>query len=68
MTSTTILNRTEIVNRVKFDPDNAEHVESFKNFVKTGNWGNIQFFEEFPFTTVPATVTHRYLCKVLDIA
>lgn len=57
----TILSRTKLVNREVFDPKNKEHIKSFKCFVDTGNWGDIQFFEEAPFTTVPDTVTHKYL-------
>jgi hypothetical protein len=54
-----ILNRA-FVTRAYFDPTNAEHLESLKSFVRTGNWGSIQFHAELPYVEVPATVLMKY--------
>ena len=48
------------VNRQHFDPTNPEHLESLKTFVKTGNWGKVQFFCEYPFSDVPMTVLMKF--------
>lgn len=46
--------------REYFDPKNAAHVASLKIFIKTGNWGEIQFFPEQPYENVPTTVLMKY--------
>lgn len=38
-----------------FDPGNEAHRESLKHFVKTGTWGMIKFYTEFPYSDVPMT-------------
>jgi hypothetical protein len=61
MSPATILNRTKLVNREVFDPSKRDHVLSLMKFIETGNWGSVQFFEETPYTDVPATVMNKYL-------
>lgn len=56
-----VLSNANLVRREHFDASNAEHVASFRHFVTTGSWGEIQFHAELPYTTVPATVTQKYL-------
>lgn len=56
--------RTE---RVFFDPTNNEHLESFKLFLRTGNWGKVQFYPELPYLEVPATVQTKYALHSLGV-
>ena len=56
-----VLSNANLVRREHFDASNTEHVASFRHFVTTGSWGEIQFHAEMPYTTVPATVTQKYL-------
>ena len=44
------------INRVLFDPANPAHLKSFESFLRTGNWGEIQFIAEPPYTDVPMYV------------
>ena len=55
----TVLRRAS-VNRAFFDPTNKKHLESFDTFLKTGNWGSVQFFCEQPYTDVPMTVLMKF--------
>ena len=50
------------VRRENFDPKNKEHIESFKKYMSTGNWGKVQFYVESNYVTVPETVLSKY-CK-----
>ena len=64
------LNRSTILrhtnpNRTTFDPHNGEHLESLRQFIKTGNWGSVMFHCEFPFTDVPTTVLMKYTGAML---
>lgn len=43
-----------------FDPKNKKHRESFKKFLTTGGWGDIHFFAELPYVTVPETVMRKF--------
>jgi hypothetical protein len=52
--------RRASVNRTSFDPSKESHLESFRIFLRTGNWGEIQFYCEHPFTDVPMTVLMKY--------
>lgn len=52
--------REPLINRAKFDPTNPTHLESFKIFLRTGNWGDIQFYSELPYIEVPMTVLMKY--------
>ena len=49
-----------LINRQKFDPTNDSHLASFEVFMRTGNWGDIQFFTELPYNEVPMTVLMKY--------
>lgn len=62
-----ILRRAHLVKREIFDPTNKEHVESFKIFLRTGNWGDVQFWPEVPYTEAPATVMAKYARFVLNV-
>lgn len=50
-----------------FDPKNATHLASLKQFVKTGNWGNVQFHAELPYVEVPMTVLMKYAAYTLKV-
>ncbi len=63
----TVLHSREMIRREFFDPKNEQHVESMKAFVRTGNWGNVQFFCEHPYTDVPTTVFMHYLEHHLNV-
>ena len=59
LSNSTVLRRAG-VSRQFFDPTNTEHRESLAKFVKTGNWGNTQFYCETPFSDVPMTVLMKF--------
>ena len=46
--------------RVAFDPTNPEHCKSLKKFLETGNWGNVMFYPEYPYTDVPTYVLAKF--------
>lgn len=48
------------VRREFFDPTNQAHLSSLEHFVRTGNWGDVQFYCEHPFTDVPMTVLMKF--------
>lgn len=52
--------RKASVNRTFFDATSDAHLESFRVFLRTGNWGNVQFYCEHPYTDVPMTVLMKY--------
>ena len=52
--------RKASINRTSFDPSLESHLESFRIFLRTGNWGDVQFYCEHPFTDVPMTVLMKY--------
>ena len=52
--------KKSLVTREFFDPKNKKHRESFKKFLTTGGWGDIHFFPELPFVTVPETVMRKF--------
>lgn len=58
--SPNIISTLSRVNRVTFDPSKKAHLESVKTFMETGNWGDIQFFCEYPYTDVPMTVLTKF--------
>ena len=62
-----ILRRHRLVNRQFFDPTNEEHVDSLKVFLRTGNWGDIQFHDELPYIDVPMTVMMKYMRHQLNV-
>jgi hypothetical protein len=53
------------VRREEFNPKLKDHLKSYQNFLKTGNWGEVQFFCEFPYVTVPETVSRKFACHTL---
>lgn len=63
-----VLRRARLVRREIFDPTNESHVESFKVFLVTGSWGDIQFYPEDPYTEAPATVMSKYAMHQLGVA
>lgn len=54
------------VNRQFFDPTDAKHIDSLRHFINTGNWGDVQFYCEFPFSDVPMTVLIKYTGYLLN--
>ena len=58
--------RDNRVRREEFDPTNKEHLNSYLTYLKTGNWGSVQFFCEFPYVTVPETVLRKYAIYTLE--
>ena len=56
--STTL--RKTAVNRTFFDPSLQSHLDSFDVFLRTGNWGDVQFYCEHPYTDVPMTVLMKF--------
>ena len=62
----TILSRTQLVTRCKFNPENVQHRESLKSFLTIGRWGEIQFCAELPHVEVPATVLTKYALWCLN--
>jgi hypothetical protein len=58
--TTDVLRRARLVNREVFDPTNPEHIASFKTFLATNTWGDVQFYPEAPYTEAPATVMAKY--------
>lgn len=51
--------RVSRIPRECFDPMNSKHMKSLKCFLDTGNWGEIQFYIEAPYVTVPETVLRK---------
>ena len=62
-----ILRKATTVPRETFDPTNPLHIESFKHFVRTGNWGDVQFFTELPYIEVPMTVLMKFAMHALQV-
>lgn len=60
MLSTASSLRRPLVERQYFDPTNPKHLESLDTFLKTGNWGEVQFYAELPFVEVPITVLTKF--------
>ena len=63
--SSRILSKPQ-VRRETFDPKNKEHRDSLKKFIETGNWGEVQFFAEYPYVTVPETVFRKFSLAMLS--
>lgn len=59
--------RTGLVKREHFNPLNEDHLVSLKHFIRTGNWGDIQFYCEQPFSDVPMTVLMKYAGHLLAV-
>lgn len=54
-------------NREFFNPENGLHVDSLKHFLRTGNWGQFQFYCEAPYTDVPMTVLMLFAQHELNV-
>lgn len=52
--------RSPLIAREYFDPTNPAHLESLDVYLKTGNWGAVQFYAELPFVEVPVTVLTKF--------
>jgi len=50
----------QVIKRDIFDPVNEEHLTSLKKYLTTGRWGDVQFYSEYPYTTVRDTVLTKY--------
>lgn len=48
------------VTRVSFDPTNPAHQASLDAFIRTGNWGEVHFYCEAPYSDVPMTVLMKH--------
>lgn len=59
--------RRHSVNRVVFNPEDQQHVDSLKAFLRTGNWGDFQFYCESPYTDVPMTVLMAFAQYELNV-
>jgi hypothetical protein len=51
--------RRFVISREFFDPTNSAHIESAAKFLETGQWGQVQFFVEQPYTNVQDTVLRK---------
>ena len=58
--------RQTSVHRTFFDPTDTQHVASLAMFLRTGNWGAVQFYCEHPYTDVPMTVLMKFACFQLQ--
>lgn len=66
MSGSTVLQRN-ISTRTFFNPDDLSHQESLAKFIRTGNWGVVQFYPEKPFTDVPMTVLMKFAGRHLGV-
>jgi len=46
--------------REEFTPSKREHVETYRRFLDTGSWGNMQFHIEYPYQSVAETVVNKF--------
>jgi hypothetical protein len=60
--------RRASVKRMAFDPTDPAHCASLACFIQTGNWGDVQFYCEHPFTDVPMTVLMKYAGHQLGVS
>lgn len=60
-----LLRKSTLVKREDFDPTNIDHLKSLRCYVETGNWGDVQFYIELPYTTVPETVMRKMVSHTL---
>lgn len=63
---------SEILNRGRspreyFEPTNKKHLESLKVFLRTGNWGTVQFYPELPYIEVPTSVLMKFALHTLKV-
>jgi hypothetical protein len=52
-----------------FDPKSKQHINMYKNFLKTHAWGNngCPFILEFPYLTIPDMIKDKMIHKLLGI-
>lgn len=60
--------RKPLVEREFFNPADERHLASLDVFLKTGNWGDIQFYPELPFIEVPVTVLTKFAMYARGVA
>lgn len=53
------------IRREDFDPENIEHRASLKVYLDTGKWGDVQFYAQYPYLSVPEMVFRRMLTHSL---
>lgn len=49
------------ITRVKFNPSNKQHLQSYWEFIHNGRWGDVLFEAELPHIEVPATVADKFI-------
>lgn len=59
--------RKSLVEREFFNPEDPRHLASLDVFLKTGNWGDIQFYPELPFIEVPVTVLTKFAMHARNV-
>lgn len=62
-----VLSRARPVIREMFDAANPLHVESLESYLRTGNWGDIQFWSELPYHDAPSTVLAKFARHQLGV-
>jgi hypothetical protein len=67
----TIATRSQVlrnaqIRREDFDPRNSEHRDSLRTFIETGKWGDVQFYAEYPYLSVPEMVLRRMVIHALQ--
>ena len=67
LATSTVLRKVQS-RREMFNPENADHLKSLANFVKTGEWGTVSFFCETPFSDVPMTVLMKFAGSQLHVS
>lgn len=59
-------NAKVLIKREAFNPENTEHLQSYESFLKFGKWGGVQFYCEYPYATVPETVSRKFALHELS--
>lgn len=54
------------VRREPFNPTDREHLTSLQHYLETGNWGDVQFFAEYPQVSVPETVLRKFAKAAIE--
>lgn len=56
--------------RIKFNVDNKDHVEMYRNFLQSGGWAHSKgcpFDLEFPYLTIPDMIKDKLVRKFLKV-
>lgn len=58
-----------MVDKVKFDVANPQHVDVYKNFLSNAKWGHsgCPFILEDPFLDIPSMLSHKYVRYILGV-